>query len=102
VICRDRIEEAIIRAYLRLAWEPNRENGLRTIIVTQFGCLEIRMSERPLHEVPPLIAPFRIEIYSYESGIIIGSGEYFEFDEDELSAAVDLIYLAQVNQPALH
>jgi len=60
------------------------------------------MTESLLGEVPPLPPPFRIEIYSHESNRVLDSGDYFEFDEDELRAAVELIVSAQVNQSALH
>ncbi|MFC1456602.1 hypothetical protein ACETIH_07720 [Microvirga arabica] len=101
-ICRSRIEEKIIRAYVRLACTPDQPNGLRTQTVAQFGALEIRMTETLLAEIPPQAPPFRIEIYSHESDTVLDSGDYFEFDEDELRAAVELIVSAQVNQCALH
>jgi hypothetical protein len=100
--CRNRIEEEIIRAYIRLACTPDQANGMRTQIVAQVGALEIRMTETLLEEIPPLVPPFRIEIYSHDSETVVDSGDYFEFDEDELRAAVELIVSAQVNQSALH
>jgi hypothetical protein len=100
--CRNRIEEEIIRAYVRLACTPDQPNGLRTQTVAQFGALEIRMTESLLGEVSPLAPPFRIEIYSHESETVLDCGGYFEFDEDELRAVVELIVSAQVNQSALH
>ncbi len=60
------------------------------------------MTERMLGEVPPLAPPSRIMIYSHESDAVLDSGDYFEFDEDELRAAMELIVSAQVNQSALH
>jgi hypothetical protein len=95
--CRDRIEEAVIRAYVRLACAPDYASRLRTIIVAQFGALEVRMTESPL-----LAPPLRIEIYSHEVDAVLGRGDYFEFDEDELDAAVELIVSAQGNQRALN
>jgi hypothetical protein len=100
--CRNRIEEKIIQAYVRLACTPDQANGLRTQTVAHFGALEIRMTESLLGEISPLAPPFRIEIYSHESETVLESGDYFEFDEDELRAAVELIVSAQANQSALH
>jgi len=101
-LCRNRIEEQVIRAYVHLAFMPDQGNRLRTLIVARFGALEIRMSENLQEEGPPLAPPFRIEIYSHVNDTVLDSGDYFEFDEDELEAAVELIFSAQVNQPALH
>ncbi|MBM1172484.1 hypothetical protein [Microvirga arabica] len=101
-ICHNRIEEEIIRAYVRLVCTLDQPNGLRTQIVARFGTLEIRMTEALLGEVPPQAPRFRIEIYSHESDAVLDSGDYFEFDEDELRAAVDLVVSAQVMQFHLH
>jgi hypothetical protein len=101
-ICRDQIEEEVIRAYVRLVCGPHEAKGMRTAIIAQLGCLEIRMTESSPEEVPSSAPSFRIEVYSHGSGTILKSGRYFEFDEDELNAAVELILSAQVNQPALH
>jgi hypothetical protein len=101
-ICHNRIEEEIIRAYVRLACTLDQPKGLRTQVVARFGALEIRMTEALLGEVPPQAPRFRIEIYSHKSDAVLDRGDYFEFDEDELRAAVELIVSAQVNQSALH
>lgn len=60
------------------------------------------MTETLLDEILPLAPSFRIKIYSHESDTVVDSGDYFEFDEDELRAAVELIVSAQVNQSGLH
>ncbi|RDI60069.1 hypothetical protein [Microvirga subterranea] len=100
--CRDRIEEQIIRAYVRLALAPDQTGGLRTITLTQFGALEIRLTEVSGASEATPFPPFWVEIYSHESSCVIDSCGCFEFDEDELTAAVDLVVDAQRHQPVLN
>jgi hypothetical protein len=96
--CYDQIEQDIIRAYVQLALTPDHANGFRTIRLAQFGAVEVRLSEAPLEDTPPTVPPFWVEIYSYESDSIVDSCGCFEFDEDELSAAVELVIEAQQGQ----
>ncbi len=100
--CRDRIEEQIIRGYVRLALAPDQTSGLRTITLSQFGALEIRLTEVSGASEATPFPPFWIEIYSHASSCVIDSCGCFEFDEDELTAAVDLVFEAQRHQPALN
>lgn len=100
--CRDRIEEQIIRAYVRLALAPDQASGLRTITLAQFGALEIRLTEVPEQTDASRFPPFWIEIYSHASSRVVDSCGCFEFDEDELTAAVDLVVDARRHQPPLN
>jgi hypothetical protein len=97
--CRDRIEEEIIRAYVRLALTPDRADGHRTVKLAQFGGLEVRLTEIPPgdHRLP--IPPFWVEVYSHASGAVVDSCGCYEFDEDELGMAVELVFDARSCQP---
>ena len=99
--CRDRIEEEIIRGYVRLACTPDQANGLRTITLGQFGALEVRLTENP-HDASPHVPPFWLEIYSHACESVIERCGCFEFDEAELNVAVDLIAAAYESQAPLH
>jgi hypothetical protein len=100
--CRDHIEQQIIRAYVRLACAPHQANGPRTLVVAQFGALEVRLTERPPSSDFPELPPFWVEIYSHASGSVTDSCGCYEFDEPELNAAIDLVSKAQETQPPLH
>jgi hypothetical protein len=100
--CRDRIEEQIIRAYVRLALAPDQACGFRTITLEQFGALEVRLTEVPEPSGASPFPPFWVEIYSHASSCVVDSCGCFEFDEDELTAAVDLVVEARRHQPALN
>jgi hypothetical protein len=102
VPCRDRIEEQIIRAYVRLALTPDRAGGWRSITLAQFGALEVRLSEAPSPAGHSSFPPFWVEVYSHASSCIVDSCGCFEFDEDELTAAVELVVDAQRNQPPVN
>jgi len=98
---RDRIEEQIVRAYIRLALAPGSEAGSRTVTLVQFGALEVRLTETAPEGVPSKVPPLWLEIYSHVTGAVVDSCGCFEFDEDELKTAVDLVVEAQQGQPAL-
>jgi hypothetical protein len=91
-VCRDQIEQQIIRAYIQLALAPDHATARRTATLARFGALEVRLSEVPQPEgVPPAVPPFWLEVYSHVSNSTIDSCGCFEFDEDELLTAVELI-----------
>ena len=87
---RDEVEQAIIRAYVRLAVTPNEATGSSTATVAQLGGLEVRLTEAPQPGMPNL-PPFWLEMYSHTSGATIDSFGCFDFDEDELAAAVEFV-----------
>jgi hypothetical protein len=88
--CRDDVEQAIIRAYVRLAVAPDAARGSSTATVARFGVLEVRLTEAPQPGRPDL-PPFWLEMYSHVNGSTIDSFGCFEFDEDELAAAVEFV-----------
>jgi hypothetical protein len=88
--CRDRIEQRIIRAYVRLAAPVDGAGGCRTVTLGRMGDVEIRLTEAP-QEARPDLPPFWLEIHSLETGAAIDSLGCFEFDEDELTRAVDFV-----------
>ena len=87
---RDRIEEQVIRAYVQLIFAAEAD-GSRTVTLSRQDGLEVRLTEMPLPGTPT----FWLEIHSLGTGAIIDSLGCFEFDEDELAAAVDFICEAQ-------
>jgi hypothetical protein len=92
--CRDRIEQQIICAYVRLA-APASDDGIsRTVTVTRLGSVELRLTEAPLLGLPD-VPLFWLEVHSHLTGSTVDSLGCFEFDEDELAAAVDFVCEAQ-------
>jgi hypothetical protein len=85
--CRDRIEQQIIRAYVRLA-PSDDANCSRTVTLARLSGLEVRLTEAPWIEQPDL-PPFWQEIHSLTTGSTVDSIGCFEFGADELEAAVD-------------
>ncbi|MCB5176964.1 MULTISPECIES: hypothetical protein [Microvirga] len=100
--CRDRIEEELIRGYIRLALTPDQASGMRTITLAQFGALEVRLTELTSRDEATPMPPFWVEIYSHACGSVVDSCGCFEFDEDELNRAVELVLEARQCQPALN
>jgi hypothetical protein len=101
-ICPDQIEQQIIRTYVQLALIPNQANGHRTATLAQFGAIEVRLTEIHQEEGTPLsMPPFWLEIYSHTRNATIDSCGCFEFDEDELSAAVEIVAEARQRHQVL-
>jgi hypothetical protein len=91
--CRDRIEQQIIRAYVQLALTDDADCS-RTVTLTRLSGLEVRLTEVPRTEQPNL-PPFWLEIHSLTTGSAIESFGCFEFDDDELEAAVEFVCAAK-------
>jgi hypothetical protein len=87
--CRDRIAQQIIRAYVQLAMTHDVD-GSRTVTLARRGGLEVRLTEAVSMERADL-PPFWLEIHSLATASTIDSFGCFEFDEDELEAAVDFV-----------
>jgi hypothetical protein len=91
----DHIEQMLIRAYVRLAYNGDSTNGRRTNAVGRFGPIEVRLTEMEPEATLAGLPPFWVEIYSHASGSTIDSYGCFEFDEDELAKAVEFIVEAK-------
>jgi hypothetical protein len=88
--CRDTVEQQIIRAYVRLMFEPKQDDGSRTITIMRVGSLEVRLTEHHQDYDLPTFPPLWVELYSHMSNSVISYCGCYEFDEDELDAAVEL------------
>jgi hypothetical protein len=97
----DWIEQKIIRAYVRLAMEPHDADGCRAVTLVRHGGLELRLMEVPSDEMIGLPA-FWLELRSPTTGTTIDSLGCYEFDEEELSAAVVFVQDATHRLPILH
>jgi hypothetical protein len=94
---RDRIEQQIIRAYVRLVTAAN-DGGARTVTFARLAGLECRLTETFMPEAPD-VPPFWLEIHSPTTGTTLDSLGCFEFDEDEMNAAVDFVWEGQQRHP---
>ncbi|WP_404294523.1 hypothetical protein ACD578_29610 (plasmid) [Microvirga sp. RSM25] len=101
-LCYDEVERLLIRAYVSLIFMPMDTYGSRTAIVAQFYSLEVRLTEFPDAYITRDRPPLWIEIYSHATRSIVDSCECFEFDEDELSTAAELILQAKQHQGVNH
>lgn len=97
----DWIEQKIIRAYVRLAMEPHDMDGCRAVTIVRYGSLEVRLMEVPSEGMAGL-PTFWFELRSQTTGATIDSLGCYEFDEDELSAAVMFVQDATHRLPILH
>jgi hypothetical protein len=90
---RDRIEQQIIRAYVRLVMAAD-ERGARTVTFARLAGLECRLTETFMPDAPG-VPSFWLEIHSLATDTILDSFGCFEFDEDELNAAIDFVWEGQ-------
>jgi hypothetical protein len=97
-VAPDHLEHRILCAYVQLAMTPERADGTRSATLTRFGALEVRLTECAAAEgLPDGVPPFWLEIYSCATRSTIDSYGCFEFDEDELACAVELMEGARMS-----
>ena len=87
----DRIEQKIIRAYVRLALTSYMRDDTRSVRLMRFGAIEIRMTEVALAAEAPGLPLYWLELYSPASGTVFERLGFFEFEEEELDAAVRFV-----------
>ncbi|WP_157934059.1 hypothetical protein [Microvirga ossetica] len=97
----DWIEQKIIRAYVRLAMEPHDMDGCRVVTLVRHSSLEVRLMEVPSEGMAGMPTLW-LELRSQMTGATIDSLGCYEFDEDELSAAVMFVQDATHRLPILH
>ena len=95
--CADRIAQLLFRAYAKLVFTARNPAGPRTVIVAQFGSLEVRLNELADAFKSQATPPLWVEIYSHANGSVTDSYGMFDFNEDELSQAVELIALSYLD-----
>ncbi|MBJ6125194.1 hypothetical protein [Microvirga splendida] len=100
--CHDWIEEQIIRAYVRLVFALDPQNGYRTITIMLVGDVEVRLTELCQDYDMPTFPPFWVELYCRTSKSVVAYCNGYEFDEDEIAAAVELIISAYQRLSNLH
>ena len=101
-LCPDEVEQRIIRAYVQLLFAHDNLDGSRIVTVAQFGALEVRLSELPRVQKHPDVPQFWLEMYSHASLSTVESYRCFDFDEDELAAAVEFVFEAERRRPPLN
>jgi hypothetical protein len=93
-LCADEIEQCIIRAYLQLVFQAVDTDNSRPVVVMRLGPLEVHLSETHPEEATFGLPPFWIEVFDGTSRVIIDSIGCHEFDDDELTAAAEMIVSA--------
>jgi hypothetical protein len=88
----DQLERDILRAYVQLAVMPNQVGGVKTATLATFGSIEVRLTEiTQLEDSKQYAPPFWLEVYSHATDTVLDSCGCYEFDETELTTAVDLV-----------
>ena len=100
-LCPDSLEQRIMCAYVQLATALVRADGLRTVTLFRLDNLEVRLTEAT-PDIMMGLPPLWLELRSPVSGAIIDSLGCYEFDEDELTAAVGFILEATQRVRTLH
>jgi hypothetical protein len=90
-LCADEIEQRIIRAYVQLVYKAVDADNSRSVVVMRLGSLEVRLTELHPADAYHGLPSFWIEVFDWRHQASIDSVGSYEFDEDELAAAVDMI-----------
>ena len=93
-LCADKIEQRIIRSYVGLVYQAVDAANRRSVIMMRLGTLEVHLTELHPDDVTPGVPPFWIEVFDWPQQASIGSVGCYEFDDDELAAAFDVIVSA--------
>jgi hypothetical protein len=93
-LCADEIEQRIIRAYVQLVYQAVDPGNTRSVVVMRLGSLEVRLTELSPTDSNHGLPPFWTEVFDWPHEAPIDSVGSYEFDEDELAAAVDMIVTA--------
>jgi hypothetical protein len=90
-LCADEIEQRIIRAYVVLVYQAVDTANRRSVVVMRLGTLEVHLTEVHPEDATPGVPPFWIEVFDWPQQTSIDSVGCYEFDENELVAAVEMI-----------
>jgi hypothetical protein len=93
-LCADEIEQRIIRSYVGLVYQAVDTANRRSVVVMRLGPLEVHLTEIHPEDTTPGVPPFWIEVFDWPQQASIDSVGFYEFDEDELVAAVAMIVSA--------
>jgi hypothetical protein len=69
--------------------------------IMSIGSLDVRLTEVCHDDELPTFQPLWVEVYSRASNAVIAFCGSYEFDEEEIDAAVELV-LSAYNDAALH
>ena len=93
-LCADEIEQRIIRSYVGLVYQAVDTANRRSVVVMRLGTLEVHLTEIHPEDTTPGVPPFWIEGFYWPQQASIYSVGCYEFNEDELVAAVEMIVSA--------
>jgi len=93
-LCADEIEHLIIRAYVQLVYKAVDADNSRSVVAMRLGSLEVRLTELHPADAYHGLPSFWTEVFHWRHQASIDSVGSYEFDEDELAAAVDMIVSA--------
>ena len=90
-LCADEVEQRLIRAYVRLVFQPAEISEPRGVAVMRLGSVEVHLTEvHPAHTRSDL-PPFWSEVMDASTDTSIDSLGFRDFDEDQLATAVEMI-----------
>jgi hypothetical protein len=93
-LCADEIKQRIIRSYVGLVYQAVDTANRRSVVVMRLGPLEVHLTEIHPEDTTPGVPPFWIEVFDWPQQASIDSVGCYEFDEDELVAAVEMVVSA--------
>jgi hypothetical protein len=90
-LCANEIEQRIVRAYVQLVFQAVDAANPQTVVVMRLGSLEVRLAKLDPEEINRGLPSFWVEIFDWPHQASIDSIGFYEFEEDELAAAVEMI-----------
>ena len=93
-LCADDVEQALVRALVRLMCQDQNPDNSRPVVVMRLGSLDVHLSKTPPDYATFGLPPFWIEVIDAPTQTSVDSLGFRDFDEDELAAAVEMIVSA--------
>jgi hypothetical protein len=89
--CADEVKQRIMRAFVQLVFRAEDTAAARSFVAMRIGRLEVHMTELRRADITLGVPPFWIEIVDWLHQAPIDSMGSYEFSQDELAAAVEMI-----------
>ena len=90
-LCADEVKQRIMRAFVQLVFRAEDTAAARSFVMMRIGRLEVHLTDLRRADITPGVPPFWIEVVDWLHQTSIDSIGSYEFSQDDLAAAVEVI-----------
>jgi hypothetical protein len=93
-LCADEVKQRIMRAFVQLVFRAEDTAAARSFVMMRIRGLEVHLTDLRRADITPGVPPFWIEVVDWLHQASIDSIGSYDFSQDELAAAVEMIVSA--------